>query len=130
MAEIRVISAAQQSADTAQTAGMKRLAAVSPEIAGSSELWAGTAVMPPATRSGAHHHGDSESVVFVLAGRAVMRWGEHLENSAEAAAGDYIFIPAGLVHQEINPDETAPLQCIVVRSGGQNTVVNIESAEA
>lgn len=38
----------------------------------------------------AHHHGHLESVIYVLKGKARMRWGEKLEFTAEAGPGDFI----------------------------------------
>jgi uncharacterized RmlC-like cupin family protein len=84
----------------------------------------------PGFRSGAHHHGDIESAIYVVSGRIRMRWGEELRESADGSAGDFIFVPAGLVHQEINLSETEPLVAVVARGGQENVVVNVEMPEA
>lgn len=65
----------------------------------------------------------------MLDGRLRMRWGERLQHEADASAGDYIYVPAGLVHQEINASPDAPVTMIVAR-GGDNIVVNVEMPEA
>ena len=129
MAEVRVVRAGELSADTAQTAGMTRIAAVDRKTVGSERLWVGFASVAPGIRSGAHHHGGCDSVVHVTAGRLSIRYGERLERSVEANAGDFIFVPANLVHQEINRSEADPVETLVVRSG-DNIVVNVEVAEA
>jgi uncharacterized RmlC-like cupin family protein len=117
------------SAQTVQTAGMHRLVAVSAEANGSRGLWAGFVTIPPGVKSGAHHHGDAESVIYMISGRARFRWGEHLENALEAETGDFIFVPPELVHQEINALDNAPVQCIVVRDRPRDMVVNVDVAE-
>jgi uncharacterized RmlC-like cupin family protein len=69
----------------------------------------------PDAKTGAHHHGSLESVIYVLRGRARMRWGEHLEYIAEDASGDFIYIPPYVPHQEINASTSEPLECVIVR---------------
>ena len=80
----------------------------------------------PDAKTGAHHHGSLESVIYVLRGRARMRWGEQLEFVAEAGPGDFIYVPPFVPHQEINasPDET--LECVLVRSDQEAIVVNLD----
>ena len=56
----------------------------------------------PNAKTGAHHHGELESVIYVVKGRARMRWGDHLEFTAEAGPGDFIYVPPYVPHQEIN----------------------------
>jgi uncharacterized RmlC-like cupin family protein len=99
---------------------------------GSQKLWAGTVVISPNAKTGAHHHGDLESVIYVVRGRARMRWGERLEYVAEAGPGDFIFVPPYVPHQEINASTDEPLDCVLVRSGQDPVVVNltIDAAEA
>ena len=85
--------------------------------AGAEKLWAGTVTIHPDAKTGAHHHGPLESVIYVVSGRARMRWGERLEFMAEAGPGDFIYVPPFVPHQEINASPDAPLSCVVVRSG-------------
>src|SRR4029079_4698111 len=84
----------------------------------------------PNAKTGAHHHGELESVIYVVSGRARMRWGEHLEYVAEAGPGDFIYVPPFVPHQEINASRDEPLSCVLVRSGQEATVVNLEIAPA
>jgi uncharacterized RmlC-like cupin family protein len=128
MAEVRVVRSSELSEATAQTPGMRRVAAVDRDSCASEKLWVGVVTVDPATRSGAHHHGDCDSVVCVTGGRITIRWGERLENSAQAGPGDFIYIPANLVHQEINDSETEAVDSIVIRSG-DNVVVNVVTAD-
>ena len=123
---VRVIHADELDDATAQTLGMHRRAAVTTERTGASKLWAGTVTIDPKAKTGAHHHGDLESVIYVVKGRARMRWGEHLEFVAEAGPGDFIFVPPYVPHQEINASTDVPLSCVVVRSGQEAVVINLE----
>src|SRR5438552_8955068 len=111
---IRIIRAGALDPNTPQTPGMKRMAAVNQALAGSQKLWAGTAEIEPSARTGAHHHGGLESIIYVLSGRARMRWGNRLEFVDEAGPGDFIFVPPFVPHQEINASDEEPLVCIVV----------------
>ncbi len=112
--------------NTAQTPGMLRAAAITRARAGAEKLWAGTVTILPDAKTGAHHHGDLESVIYVVSGRARMRWGERLEYTAEAGPGDFIFVPPFVPHQEINASSGEPLTCVLVRSGQEPVVVNLE----
>jgi uncharacterized RmlC-like cupin family protein len=130
MSDIRVVKPHERDAGTAQTPGMTRVAGVSASTCGSSGVWMGQFTNEPGFRSGAHHHGDVESAIYVVSGRLRMRWGAHLELETEAGAGDFIFVPARLVHQEINASATEGVVAILARGGQENVVVNVELAEA
>jgi uncharacterized RmlC-like cupin family protein len=122
---VKVIPAASLDPNTAQTPGMERSAAINLARAGSQKIWAGTVTIHPNAKTGAHHHGALESVIYVVRGRARMRWGEHLEYMAEAGPGDFIFVPPYVPHQEINASQNEPLECVLVRSDNEAVVVNI-----
>jgi uncharacterized RmlC-like cupin family protein len=128
---VRVIKSDQLDTNTTQTPGMLRAAAIDFTRVGSKKLWAGTVLIHPNAKTGAHHHGALESVIYVVRGAARMRWGERLEFVAEAAAGDFIFVPPYVPHQEINALRDAPLECVLVRSDNESVVINlnIEAAE-
>jgi|SRR5690242_11858434 len=123
---VRVVRAGELDPNTAQTPGMKRAAAINAARVGAEKLWAGTVVIHPDARTGAHHHGHLESVIYVVAGRARMRWGDRLEFTAEAGPGDFIFVPPYVPHQEINASADTPLSCVVVRSDQEAVVVNLD----
>jgi uncharacterized RmlC-like cupin family protein len=122
---VRVVHADELDANTPQTPGMNREAAVDAR-AGAEKLWAGTVLIQPDAKTGAHHHGDLESIIYVVRGKARMRWGERLEYTAEAGPGDFIFVPPYVPHQEINASAGEPLACMVVRSGQTPVVVNLD----
>ena len=128
MAEVRVVRSSELSEATAQTPGMRRVAAIDRDICGSERLWVGVVTVEPGTSTGAHHHGETDSVVCVTEGRITIRWGERLEHAAQAGPGDFIFIPANLVHQEVNESDSEAVDSIVIRSG-DNVVVNVVSPE-
>lgn len=109
---------------------MERAAAITQARTGASKLWAGTVNIHANAKTGAHHHGELESVIYVVSGRARMRWGDRLEFSAEAGPGDFIYVPPFVPHQEINASRDEPLSCVVVRSGQEPVVVNLEVTPA
>ncbi len=123
---VRVIPGGSLDANTPQTPGMNRAAAINFARAGAQKLWAGTVHIHPDAKTGAHHHGALESVIYVLRGRARMRWGNALEFVAEAGPGDFIFVPPFVPHQEINASTTETLECVLVRSDNEAVVVNLE----
>jgi uncharacterized RmlC-like cupin family protein len=123
---VRIVHAAELDTNTPQTPGMNRAAAITHARAGASKLWAGTVTIHANAKTGAHHHGDLESVIYVVKGRARMRWGERLEFTAEAGAGDFIYVPPYVPHQEINASSDEPLECVVVRSGQEPIVINLD----
>jgi uncharacterized RmlC-like cupin family protein len=128
---VKIIPGNQLDPNTAQTPGMNRAAAINYARVGAQKIWAGTVSIHPNAKTGAHHHGSLESVIYVVKGRARMRWGEKLEYVAEAGPGDFIFVPPFVPHQEINASADEPLECVVVRSDNEAVVVNlsIEPAE-
>ena len=123
---VRVVHAGELDVNTAQTPGMNRAAAITTARAGAEKLWAGTVVIHPKAKTGAHHHGPVESVIYVVSGRARMKWGDRLEFTAEAGPGDFIFVPPYVPHQEINALPGDPLECVVVRSDQEAVVVNLD----
>ncbi len=125
---VRVIPGDSLDTNTAQTPGMNRAAAINFARAGAQKLWAGTVHIHPNAKTGAHHHGALESVIYVLRGRARMRWGNALEFVAEAGPGDFIFVPPFVPHQEINASTTETLECVLVRSDNEAVVVNLDIA--
>ena len=123
---VRIVHANELDANTPQTPGMNRAAAITAARAGADKLWAGTVIINPDAKTGPHHHGHLESVIYVVAGRARMRWGDRLEFTAEAGPGDFIYVPPYVPHQEINASRDAPLSCVVVRSDQEPVVVNLD----
>ena len=123
---VRVIPGDSLDSNTAQTPGMHRAAAINAARVGAQKIWAGTVHIHPDARTGAHHHGALESVIYVVSGRARMRWGERLEFVAEAGLGDFIYVPPYVPHQEINARSEETLRCVLVRSDNEAVVVNLD----
>src|SRR5215469_4204405 len=122
---IRIVRAGELDADTPQTVGMTRAEAISFARVGSQKLWAGTVVVQPDAKTGAHHHGELETVLYIVKGRARFRWGERLEFVEEAGPGDFIYVPPFVPHQEMNARRDEPVEAVVVRSGQEPIVVNL-----
>jgi uncharacterized RmlC-like cupin family protein len=123
---VRIVHSNELDLNTPQTQGMTRAAAITHARAGAEKLWAGTVAIKPNAKTGAHHHGALESIIYVVKGRARMRWGEKLEYTAEAGPGDFIFVPPYVPHQEINAKPDEVLECVLVRSGQEPVVVNLD----
>jgi uncharacterized RmlC-like cupin family protein len=123
---VRVIPADSLDTNTAQTPGMNRAAAINFARVGAQKIWAGTVHIHAGAKTGAHHHGPLESVIYVIRGKARMRWGERLEFVAEAGPGDFIYVPPFVPHQEINASADETLECVLVRSDNEAVVVNLD----
>ena len=123
---VRIVHKDQLDPNTPQTPGMHRMAAVTNASVNATKIWAGTVDIAPDARTGAHHHGELESVIYVVSGRARMRWGDQLEYTAVAEAGDFIFVPPFVPHQEMNASATEPLECVLVRNDQEPIVVNLD----
>ena len=129
-APVRVVKPGDRDRGTTQTPGMDREAAVAESTVGARGLWAGYVTMAPGMASGAHHHGQVESAIYIISGRARMRFGPKLEQTVDAGPGDFIFVPPYAVHQELNLDPDQPIEMIVARDGQENIVVNVDVPEA
>lgn len=125
---VRVIGHGTLDANTPQTPGMSRAAAIDHARVGAQKIWAGTVTIHPNAKTGAHHHGALESVIYIVKGHARMRWGDHLEFVAEAGPGDFIYVPPYVPHQEINASTDEALECVLVRSDNDAVVVNLDIA--
>ncbi len=125
---VRVVPGNSLDTNTAQTPGMNRAAAIDLARVGAQKLWAGTVTIHPRAKTGAHHHGALESVIYIVRGRARMRWGDRLEFMAEAGPGDFIYVPPYVPHQEINASDEEALECVLVRSDNEAVVINLDIA--
>jgi uncharacterized RmlC-like cupin family protein len=123
---VRVVKGGELDSNVPQTQGMSRAAAINFARVGAEKIWAGTVKIHANAKTGAHHHGPVESVIFVVKGKARMRWGERLEFTAEAGPGDFIWVPPFVPHQEINASEDELLECVLLRSGQDPVVVNLD----
>jgi uncharacterized RmlC-like cupin family protein len=123
---VRIVRNDQLDSNTAQTPGMTRAAAINRAMAGAQKLWAGAVHIHADAKTAPHHHGELESIIYIVSGRARMRWGARLEYYADAGPGDFIFVPPFVPHQEINANRNEPLVCVVVRSDQEPIVVNLD----
>ena len=126
MAEVKVVKPHERDTSTAQTPGMHRAEGCGARTVGAEHLWVGHVSVDKGVRSGPHHHGELESVIYVISGHARFRFGDKLEQTVEAAPGDFVFVPPYLVHQEINASPDAAVDMVVARSSQENIVVNVD----
>ena len=122
---ISIVHPSQFSEGTSQTPGSLRLAAISGELNIQSGLWAGTFLVEPGAQTAIHHHGEQETIVYVLEGESQVRWGEHGEHAATVRAGDFLRVPPWLPHREVNPSSETPFRWIVIRSTPDPIVINL-----
>jgi uncharacterized RmlC-like cupin family protein len=127
--EVRVVRAHERDTSTAQTPGMLRAEGVGARTVGAEGIWVGHVSVDRGIRSGAHHHGELESAIYIISGHARFRYGDRLEHEVEAGPGDFIFVPPFVVHQEINASGDERVDMIVARSSQENIVVNVELPE-
>jgi uncharacterized RmlC-like cupin family protein len=123
---VKVVPGDRLDLNTPQTPGMYREAAISRAMVGAVKIWAGTVRIEPGAKTGPHHHGPLESVIYVVDGHARMRWGERLEFTAQAGPGDFIYVPPFVPHQELNAADDEPLSCVVIRSDQEPIVINLD----
>ena len=117
--------------DTAQSAGMRRLEAISGTSVGSQRLWMGQTHVSPSTRSANHHHGESETAIYVLAGHPVFVFLDGgVERRLETQPGDYVFVPPFVAHREENPSPSDEAVVVIARTTQEAIVVNLESLES
>lgn len=114
--------------DTAQSSGMRRLEAISGGTTGSEKIWMGESHLGPSTRSDDHHHGESETGIYVLSGNPVFVFLEDDEETRiKAKPGDYIYVPPHVAHREENPSESEEAVVILARTTQEAIVVNLPS---
>lgn len=121
---IRIVRASEISPATAQTYGMTRYEALSGRTVGAQRLWMGRTLAPPGLISEPHHHGDSESAIYLARGSATFLHGPDLYERVDMEAGDFLFIPPFAVHVEANLGGEE-VEFIVVRSTQEAIVVNL-----
>jgi uncharacterized RmlC-like cupin family protein len=122
---ISVVHPAELSNETRQTPGSLRLSAVAAMQGIVSSLWAGIFVVEPSAKTGIHHHGEQDTVIYVLEGESCVRWGNFGEHSVTVGIGDFLHVPSWLPHQELNPSDEHPFRWLVVRSTPEPIVVNL-----
>jgi uncharacterized RmlC-like cupin family protein len=122
---LRHVRATELSADTGQTPGMHRLEAISARTVGSQRVWMGQTEVSPRTASGDHHHGDSETAIYVVSGHPVFVFADDGEEvRLETSPGDYVFVPPFTPHREENPTDSDAV-VVIARSSQEAIVVNL-----
>ena len=122
---IRIVRNDQLDLNTPQTEGLKRAVAINHAMAGAKKLWAGTVTVEAGVQVGVHHHGELESIIYIIKGNARFRWGERLEYFADAGPGDFIYVPPFVPHQVINPGNE-PAVAVLIRSDQEPIVVKLD----
>jgi uncharacterized RmlC-like cupin family protein len=128
MEKLQVIRGDELSGSTAQTSGMRRSAAISGEIVGAKGLWMGRTVVPPGISSGDHHHGESETGIYVVSGRPVFVFRDPATGDLvrlETRPGDYVWVPPHVPHREENPSPDTDAVVVIARSTQEAIVVNV-----
>ena len=130
MSELRLIRGSDLSGGTAQTTGMQRAAAISGDLVGARELWMGRTVVRPGASSGDHHHGESETGIYVVSGHPVFVFrdpGSGEITRLETNPGDYVWVPPHVPHREENPSPDTEAVVVIARSTQEAIVVNVPS---
>jgi uncharacterized RmlC-like cupin family protein len=127
---LRLIRPADLSGATAQTSGMLRSAAISGDLVGAQSLWMGRTVLPPGVSSGDHHHGESETGIYVAAGNPVFVFrdpGTGAIVRLQTEPGDYVWVPPHARHREENPSDDTEAVVVIARSTQEAIVVNVDT---
>ncbi len=122
MADLRVIRPTDRVPEFASGA-MRRDAAVSRGIVGAEKIWTGYVELDPGEISAAHHHGEAESSIYIVAGHARFVTERTVQ---DAEAGDFVFVPPHVVHVEVNRSPSEPIRMVVSRSTQEALVFNVE----
>ncbi|RLT44019.1 MAG: cupin domain-containing protein [Chloroflexi bacterium] len=122
---VQLIRPGDRDRGTAQTPGMSREAGICAETTEATGLWMGVGSNAPGAASGAHHHGETESGIYIFSGQIRFRWGAHLEHVVDAAPGDFVFVPPHEVHSEENLSADAPASFVLARNSSEVIVVNV-----
>ena len=125
---LRLIRPDELSGATAQTSGMIRSAAISGDLTGAQALWMGRTELPPGVTSGDHHHGESETGIYVVSGRPVFVFRDSVTGELvrlETAPGDYVWVPPHVAHREENPSADESAIVVIARSTQEAIVINV-----
>jgi uncharacterized RmlC-like cupin family protein len=120
------IKATELDSGTAQTEGLQRFAAISGKSVGAENVWMGETYIQPDSASGNHHHGDSETAIYVRSGNPEFVFHDGTQEvRVRTQPGDYIFVPPFVPHREENPDPTTPAEVVIARTSQEAIVVNL-----
>ena len=112
---------------TAQTSGMTRFAALSGDTVGSRAIWMGETHVAPRVASGPHHHGESETGIYVVSGSPEFIYEDGgREVRVRTKPGDYIYIPPFAHHIESNAHSDEEAVVVIARTTQDAIVENLE----
>ena len=124
MQTVVVNSKAHRSRSAGANADMERDIGVSRDATGSQNLYSAIVITVPGGKTDVHHHAECETSIYILKGRALYRFGENLERAVTAGEGDFVYIPAYLIHTEDNLSDAEELRVLVTRNcPGPKTIV-------
>ncbi|MCD9024782.1 cupin domain-containing protein [Cohnella silvisoli] len=72
----------------------------------------------PGKVSGTHHHGETETGVYILSGHTRIYYGERFKEYVQLGPGDLIYVPAFLPHIKYNFDYTEPVEFLLLEVQG------------
>jgi uncharacterized RmlC-like cupin family protein len=128
---VQHIKASEISSNTAQSEGMRRFAALSGRSVGAEKLWMGETHVSPRTVSANHHHGESETAIYIRSGYPEFVFHDGVQEvRISTEPGDYVFVPPYLPHREENPDPNTPAEVVIARSTQEAIVVNLPALYA
>jgi uncharacterized RmlC-like cupin family protein len=125
---LQLIRADELSGATAQTSGMIRSAAISGDLTGAQSLWMGRTELPPGVISGDHHHGDSETGIYVVSGSPAFVFRDPASGELvrlETQPGDYVWVPPQVPHREENTSAAEAAVVVIARSTQEAIVVSV-----
>ena len=123
---VNVVRAVSLDAVMQDPSGTGRATAFDFAGTGSQKTWIGRVTVKPGAKTGAHHHGRHEVMVYVIAGRTEIRWGDRLEFATEAGAGDFVYFAPHVPHQELNLSASETVEFLVVRSDNEKIVIKLD----
>jgi quercetin dioxygenase-like cupin family protein len=89
------------------------------------DLWSGRALTEPGVSSDWHHHGEHDTIAYVVRGGLRV---ETATGVVEGEPGDFVHVPAHTVHRESNPT-TDTSEVVVIRRGAGQVVFNVDGPD-
>lgn len=103
LATLRKASVVKSGASYRAEQGSDYEPGVSAETVGSKSIWLGMITLPPGKRTRAHVHEHHETALYMLGGDELELWtGDQLQYRDIVRPGDYVFIPANMLHVAVN----------------------------
>ena len=91
-------------------------------------MWTGLVDTEPGAVSGWHHHGEHESSLYVVEGAMRLEFGPGGRSVVDAEPGDFVHVPAGVVHRESNPGGVVS-RAVIARAGDGVPTVNVDGPD-